>query len=116
MPKSNLKRPTRYFSKRQEKRTSKKLDMKVTPNSGATGFIKGDVIDENLILECKTLVKPQNTRTIHKEWFTKTEEEMYQMGKDLYGVVFDFGDGDDFVAVPLKTFEELYTAYKNSLE
>ena len=36
-------KPNRYFSKKQETKVARELEMKCTPNSGATSFDKGDV-------------------------------------------------------------------------
>lgn len=36
------KEATRYFSDKQEKEVAKMLEGHQTPNSGATGFVKGD--------------------------------------------------------------------------
>ena len=105
-------RPTRYYSKKQETKVATELNMKVQPNSGATPFYKGDVSDENVLLECKTLTKPQIQRTIKKEWLTKLVEEQFAMGLDFSGLVFDFGDTDEYVIVTLDLFKELMRIYK----
>ena len=47
-------KPTRFFSKNQEKQVAKNLSGKVIPNSGATAFAKGDVALDNFLIECKT--------------------------------------------------------------
>lgn len=105
-------RPTRYYSKKQETKVARELNMKVQPNSGATPFYKGDVSDENVLLECKTLTKPQTQRTIKKEWLTKLVEEQFAMGLDFSGLVFDFGDTDEYVIITLDLFKELMRIYK----
>ena len=48
---------TRHYSKKQEKRVAKNLGGKVNANSGATGFYKGDVRTDYLLVECKTATK-----------------------------------------------------------
>ena len=45
---------TRDYSSKQEKAVANYLDAKLTPNSGATPFKKGDMITEDSIIECKT--------------------------------------------------------------
>ena len=42
-------KPTRYFSKKQETKVAKDLNMRCTLNSGATSFDKGDVKDVKLV-------------------------------------------------------------------
>ena len=59
---------TRDYSKKQEDTVAKYLDGKTTPNSGATGFAKGDVLVYDTIVECKTKTKPATTHSIKKEW------------------------------------------------
>ena len=48
------------------------MGLRVQANSGATAFQKGDLKDEHILVECKTLVKPQKQRTIEKEWKYKS--------------------------------------------
>lgn len=106
------KKPTRYFSSRQEKRVGKTLGCKLQPNSGATAFAKGDLIDDYTLFECKTVTKPQKQVTITKEWLTKLQEESISMGKLLSALVFDFGDGQDFVILSKQDFKNLYEGWK----
>ena len=65
--------PTRRASLKQEKKVAQQLGGKVQPNSGATDYIKGDVVTDNMLIECKTVMKPQKTVSIKKEWFEKNE-------------------------------------------
>jgi len=83
--------PTKHFSKRQEKQVAKSLSGKVTPNSGATMFNKGDVLLEDFVIECKTKTSNSQSISIKKEWLEKTKNESYLQGKDHYALVFDFG-------------------------
>lgn len=71
------KKPTRYYSDRQEKRIAESLEGRQTANSGATLLGgKGDVIVDNLLsIECKTKTKDSDTITIRKEWFEKMKEQ-----------------------------------------
>ena len=107
-----MSKPTRYFSKKQEKRVGANLGLKLQPNSGATPFAKGDLKDEHLLVECKTLTRKQKSRTIEKEWLTKLQEEQLSMGKLLSALVFDFGDGDNFVVLTEQDYKNLYTCWK----
>ena len=110
--KISLDKPTRYFSKKQETRVGKNLGLRVQANSGATAFQKGDLKDEHILVECKTLVKPQKQRTIEKEWLEKLKEEQISMRKDLSALAFDFGDGEEYVILTWQDFKNLYEDWK----
>jgi hypothetical protein len=49
---------TRKQSTKQEKSVAKQINGRITPNSGATDFIKGDVRSDIFLVECKTTDKP----------------------------------------------------------
>lgn len=98
---------TRDYSDKQEKRIANYLGGRVQSGSGATSHQKGDVILDDWLLECKTKTTISKNHTLKKEWFEKAHEQSYQMGKSYYALAFDFGDGKDYVAVDLGTFEEL---------
>lgn len=106
------KKPTRHFSKKQETRGNAFLGFKNTPNSGATAFAKGDGVDANMLLEFKTLTKAQASHSLKKEWFEKNKEEAFSVGRRFSAVVFDFGDGKDYVALSIDDFKEFYDAWK----
>ena len=84
-------RPTRYYSKQQEKKVAKAVDGKRTANSGATPFQKGDIETKDWLIECKTKTKDCNSFTIKEEWLLKNEEEAFAMGKNYSALCFDFG-------------------------
>lgn len=84
-------RPTRYFSKSQEKKVAKRLDGKRQPNSGATPFYKGDVVTSDFLIECKTKTADCKSFTIKEDWLLKNEEEAFAMGKQASALCFDFG-------------------------
>lgn len=86
----NGKKSTRFYSSRQEKTISKNINANTTPNSGATRFIKGDVISDNFLVEAKTCTKEQQSFSIKKEWLTKLKEEAFAMGKSYYALAFNF--------------------------
>lgn len=99
---------TRQKSKEQENNVAKHLKMKRQSNSGATSFNKGDVIGENILLECKTVMKEQKTFTIQKEWIDKNKEEAYQMRKRYSALVFNFGDNkENYYVIDEKLFGQL---------
>ncbi len=105
-------KPTRHFSKKQEQKGNSFLGLNNVPNSGATAFMKGDGMDEYLLMEWKTLTKEQKTRVIHKEWFTTQKQETFAMGRTISAVGFDFGDGNNYIAVDINDFREMYEAWK----
>jgi hypothetical protein len=100
--------PTRYYSKKQEDAVAKNLNGKRTPNSGATPFVKGDVLLDDWLLECKTCTKKQNSFSIKKDWILKNREEQMFMNKDNSAVVFNFGpDEENFYIIDERTFKML---------
>lgn len=112
-----MKKPTRFYSDRQEKEVARVVDGKQTANSGATPFSKGDVRTENWLLECKTCCKEQASFSIKKEWLLKNEEEAFAMNKRHNALVFDFGDNDKrYYVVDEKTFVKLKNALDESEE
>lgn len=85
------KKPTRYFSKKQETAVASAIGGKTVANSGATAYAKGDVTDSDWLIECKTCVKDQESFSVKKGWFTKNLEESIYMKKNHTAVVFSFG-------------------------
>ena len=86
------KKPTRHYSDKQEKSVAKAVGGKKTPNSGATMYVKGDVLTKDCCFECKTIEKHQKTRTIEEVWFTKNKDEALYMNKSYDAVVINFGE------------------------
>ena len=93
-------KPTRYYSDRQEKRTAKKLGAKVQTSSGSSDFLKGDVVSDTCLIECKTCVTEKKSFSIKKEWLEKVDEQCYAMGKRYPILAFDFGDGENYYVLP----------------
>ena len=89
------KKPTRYFSKRQENTIAAATGGKRTPNSGATFNSKGYVLTDQFLLEAKTKTTSSDTITIRKDWFQKNREEMAFMGKPYSAIVFNFGPEEE---------------------
>ena len=99
---------TRYYSKLQENKVAKVLGGKTTPNSGATTFVKGDVISSDWLLECKTCMTNKQSFSIKKDWLTGIREEAKQQGKMNYAVVFNYGPNqDNYYIITEKKFKEL---------
>ena len=114
MPKES-KKPNRFFSKKQETAGCAYLGMKKTANSGATTFDKGDGKDENLLVEFKTVTKPQQSVTMQKEWLEKIQEEAFSRGKDIGILIFDFGTqkaADQYVVMRIQDFKNIYGNFK----
>lgn len=88
------------------------MGLRIQSNSGATSFQKGDLKGEHILVECKTIVRPQKQRTIEKEWLTKLKEEQISMRKDLSALAFDFGDGEEYVILTIQDFKNLYECWK----
>lgn len=100
-------RPTRFYSNQQEKKVAKAVSGRQTANSGATSFVKGDVVAKNWLIECKTKTSPSMSMSVKKEWIDKNREEAFQMGKHHSAVVIDFGDGENHYIISEKDFLQL---------
>lgn len=107
---------TRYYSRKQEERLAKLIGGKVVPNSGATSFKKGDISNEYLLLEAKTLVEPKKSRSIKKEWLTGLKKEAFEEKKPLSALAFDFGDGEDYFILNKRDFLNLYQTWREVME
>ena len=103
-----MRKPTRFYSKRQENNVAKVLNGKRTANSGATPFSKGDITTEQWLIECKTSTTEKQSFSIKRDWLDKNKEESFAMGKDYNALCFDFGDnGKRYYVIDEKTFKEL---------
>ena len=90
--------PTRHYSSRQEKAVAKAVNGKVQKNSGATDFLKGDIVTSgrnSFLLECKTKTSASESISIKKEWFEKNRQECLLTGTPHQAVVFNFGPGEE---------------------
>lgn len=95
--KEGEKKPTRYYSARQEKAVAKSVGGKQTANSGATMFGgKSDVNVSNLIsIECKTKTTHADSISIKKNWITKLREEAAFDGHEYTAIAFNFGPDEE---------------------
>ena len=111
------KKPTRYFSSRQEKAVANAIGGRQTPNSGATAYSKGDVTEGDRtgwLIECKTCTEDKKTFTMHESWFKKNIEESIFMKKDHTAVVFSFGpDKPNYYVIDERTFLEMKEALEH---
>lgn len=89
----------RKISAKQEAAVAKALGGVRTSNSGATPFTKGDVIVDNILIECKTKAKPTQSISIRKEWIESLEEERRGMRKEAAVLALSFGDGKNFYLI-----------------
>lgn len=109
-------RSTRDYSKKQEERIAQAIGGRRTSNSGATAFDKGDVKGFDILIEAKTLTRPQKSQTIQKGWIDKLEEEALARGKVLYALAIDFGTGEDYFVLDKRTFLRLYRTWQQSVQ
>lgn len=102
---TDQKKPTRYYSNRQETAVAKAIGGRKVSNSGATAYDKGDVSDSDWLIECKTVTKDQQSFTMQKSWFEKNIEESIYMKKNHTAIAFNFGpNSKNFYAVDEQTF------------
>lgn len=102
------KKPTRYFSKKQEDTIAKQLGGRRVANSGATMFQKGDIITDNFLLEAKTKTTSSKSISIKKDWLIKNKREALSMSKPYNALVFNFGpDDDNYYIIDELLFQEL---------
>lgn len=110
----NGKKPTRYYSSRQEKQVVASVGGKQTINSGATLFEKGDVLLDNWLIECKTKTSSAKSMSIKKEWLEKNLKESLFMGKEYNALAFNFGPDEEMhYIISEDLFKELVN-YLNS--
>ena len=92
---SQNKKPMRFYSHKQEKDVAESLNGKLTKNSGATMFDKGDLSTKQFLIECKTKASHSESISIKKDWITKNEQEALFMGKPYNAIAFNFGPGEE---------------------
>ena len=100
-------RPTRFYSAKQEKQVAKAFNGKQTPNSGATPWVKGDVLLDQFLIECKTSTTEKQTFSVPKKWLEKMQEEAFAMGKPYSALCFNYGDGNNHYVISEQLFKEL---------
>lgn len=105
--KEGQKLPTRHFSKAQEDSVAKAVGGKRQPNSGATPWAKGDVLEKDVLIECKCKTKDSASISIKKEWIEKNEKEALFMGKPYSAIAFSFGDGKNHYIISEELFQIL---------
>jgi hypothetical protein len=105
------KEATRYASYVQEKRVAGKLGGRVSSNSGAGMFNKGDIVveDASLLIECKTCMEPKKSFSIKKDWIDKNKEEAFRLRLDNHVIAFnfDYQDKKDYYIIDDKLMKFL---------
>ena len=104
---------TRYYSDKQEKRTAKNLNAKVQTSSGSSAFLKGDVVSDTCLIECKTSMSEKKSFSIKKEWLDKIEEQCFEMRKRYPILAFDFGDGENYYVLNEKVMKKFIEFLNN---
>ena len=91
---------TRFYSDKHEKSVCKALGAKQQSNSGAGKFNKGDVITDNFLIECKTVMSPKASISIKREWVDKNKNEAFAIRKPYQAVCFNFGpEGKNYYVI-----------------
>ena len=88
------KKPTRYYSKKQETAIAEAVGGSTTLNSGAGMFSKGDITTDDWLLEAKTKTTHADSMSIKKAWLEKNRQEALFMGKKYSALVFSFGPNE----------------------
>lgn len=107
-----MNKPTRWYSNKQEKAVAKVVNGKQVVNSGATKFAKGDVQNDNWLIECKTHTAPKQSITVREEWIIKNKEEAFAMNKPYSAVAIDFGKKENYYIVDEVLFSQLVELLK----
>lgn len=107
-------RPTRYYSSKQEKSVAKIVKGYQTPNSGATMWIKSDVLSDKISIECKTKTSHTDSMSIKKDWLEKNAKEALFMGKPYSVLAFSFGPNEkNYYILDEYTFQEFLEFINN---
>ena len=108
-----MRKPTRWYSNKQEKAVAKVVDGKQVANSGASDFKKGDVTTNSWLIECKTTTTVKKSFSIKQEWLDKNKEEAFAMNKEYNALAFDFGTGNNYYIVDERTFIRMKEALEH---
>ena len=104
---------TRDVSSKQENLVAMLVGGTVTPNSSAGHTKKGEILlDDFGVIECKTKMKPCTSFSIKQEWINTVRKECFEMSRDTWAIVFNFGQlGQEYAVIPLNDYKE-YLEYK----
>lgn len=113
--KTEEKKPTRHYSKKQEDSVASKFEGQRVKNSGATMFAPGDVTLDQFLIECKTKITPSESMSIKKEWLEKLTQESLFMGKPYSALAFNFGPNEkNYYIIDEYLFETLINYLKEN--
>ena len=102
------KKPTRYYSKKQEDSVAEAIGGIRNLNSGATPFIKGDCVNDQWLIECKTKTKSSDNISVKKDWIEKNKQEALFMGKQYSAVAISFGPNEpNYYVIDEYLFQDL---------
>jgi len=108
-----MNKPTRFYSSKQEKVVAKVVGGRQVANSGATSFAKGDVTNDEWLIECKTATTAKASFSIQREWLIKNKDEAFAMGKNYNALCFDFGpDTNRYYIIDEKIFRKVLQYFK----
>lgn len=108
------KKPTRFYSDRQEKTVAKAIRGRQTSNSGATPYDKGDIRNPLFTIECKTKTTESDSISIKKEWLTKLKDESLYMKTPYEALIFNFGpETKNYAIIDLELFNILQDILKD---
>ena len=108
---------TRYYSAKQEKAVAKVIGGKPVANSGAATFVGGDVINDEILVECKTCMEEKKSFSIKQEWLDKIEEEAFAMNRPYSALEFSFGeDMDNYYILNERAFKQFIDFIHTSSE
>lgn len=110
MPTNNDK-STHYYSDRMELAVAKELGGHRVAGSGNGVLSGGDVlVGNNLLIECKTSIKPVKSFAVKKEWLDKMEKEAFAINRYYSSLCFDFESGGKrYYVMPEDMYKELIT-------
>lgn len=103
----------RKIASKQDKLVARQTGFTIQVNSGAVAGRKGDLYDDNMLLETKTIDCPRQQFTIKEAWFDKLDAQAFSMGKMLSAIVFSFGKAQQYVAC---TSEQFFNLYKSVID
>lgn len=103
----------RKIASKQDKLVARQTGFTIQVNSGAVAGKKGDLYDDNMLLETKTIDCPRQQFTIKEAWFEKLDTQAFGMGKMLSAIVFSFGKAQQYVAC---TSEQFFNMYKSVID
>ena len=101
---------TRDYSDTHEKSVCKALGATQQLNSGATKYMKGDVVKKSasLLCECKCCMSPKSSVSIKKEWIDKNRQEAFSQRLSNSCIAFNFEpNGENYYVINEKLMQYL---------